>query len=334
MMRVAPVLLAVGQELWQADEVPRLTASALYRFEPEPDPEVAWSDLQRFSSGDELGRPAGRSLNARELARMEKAFKAAGLPEQPERLRLSRWREYLEAGNEGAAQRGWWVGFVRPRDPNLADREAWVYAAKEHRKLLKQAISQGLIKARIAASNLSACSGPVPLEKLVLNRAELEKFAAILEMHVAEASTSAMHNKYLGGQPAESNDPAGQIEPVQPGMLVAIEKDPELFAARGGTPGPVKPHEESCSGVGQSKRLTWRMLAWPYMVKKLAAEGYPTAKALDSALHESTGDEDSPFRAGTGANRGVLVLRMTGRTLAQKTIQNNWRALRREANLM
>jgi hypothetical protein len=79
---------------------------------------------------------------------------------------------------------------------------------------------------------------------------------------------------------------------------------------------------------------TWKSLAWLYMVAKLKAGNFATAKALDGNLLATTNEVDSPFERGQGPeNRGSLVLRATGKKLDLKTIQNNWQALREAATL-
>ena len=62
---VATIHVLAGQTVWPAEEVPHLTASALYRFEPEPDPVVTKAELRRFTSADLKNRAAGRKLNGR-----------------------------------------------------------------------------------------------------------------------------------------------------------------------------------------------------------------------------------------------------------------------------
>lgn len=43
------IVVPHDQSLWPADEVPRMTASALYHFEAEPDPVVPKEHLQRVT---------------------------------------------------------------------------------------------------------------------------------------------------------------------------------------------------------------------------------------------------------------------------------------------
>lgn len=114
---VATIQVAPGQRLWRAEGVPHLTADALYRYEPEPNPMTAQTELRRFTSADLQKRTAGRQVDARELAQFARKCRAAGLPKQPEELMFSRWGEYLEVFNHEAKSRGWWAGLIPPRDP-------------------------------------------------------------------------------------------------------------------------------------------------------------------------------------------------------------------------
>lgn len=182
---VATIQVSAGQTVWPADEVPHLTADALYRFEPEPDPMVTKAELRRFTSADQKNRAAGRPLNARELSQFARKCKAAGLPELPDGLQYRQWGEYLEAFNQDAEARGWWAGLIPPRDPHQVERLAWVNAAEEHRKLLKAAIANGEIQARMAGTLVPA-PGIVNLQRLVLTRDGLVTFAARLAMQVVD----------------------------------------------------------------------------------------------------------------------------------------------------
>jgi hypothetical protein len=182
---VATIQVSAGQTVWPADEVPHLTADALYRFEPEPDPMVTKAELRRFTSADQKNRAAGRPLNARELSQFARKCKAAGLPELPDGLRYRQWGEYLEAFNQDAEARGWWARLIPPRDPHQVERLAWVIAAEEHRKLLKAAVANGEIQARMAGTLVPA-PGIVNLQRLVLTRDGLVTFAARLAMQVVD----------------------------------------------------------------------------------------------------------------------------------------------------
>jgi hypothetical protein len=73
-----------------------------------------------------------------------------------------------------------------------------------------------------------------------------------------------------------------------------------------------------------SVRRTWRDVAWHYMVCVFNAGQYTTAKAFYKALEAKAG-KDSPFDAGTGANRGSLVVRELSETVTLKTVQNTWK---------
>jgi hypothetical protein len=183
---VATIYVLAGQTVWCADEVPHLTADALYRFEPEPDPMMKKRDLRHFTSADVRSRAAGRALSSRELKQFARECKAAGLPELPDGLPYRRWGEYLEAFNRDAEMRGWWAGLIPPRDPHHAERLEWTIAAEEHRKLLKDAIASGGIQARMAGTMAPASPGMVNLHRLVLTREGLERFAAMLAMRVVD----------------------------------------------------------------------------------------------------------------------------------------------------
>ena len=94
------------------------------------------------------------------------------------------------------------------------------------------------------------------------------------------------------------------------------------------------PRPEKAEGapvLETSGKDNWRKLAKDYMVQKLRAGRYSTAKELDAALRACVNEPDTPFEAGTGDNRGHLVLRKTGKKLDLKTIQNNWQELRNSA---
>lgn len=183
---VASIHVPAGQTVWRADEVPHLTADALYRFEPEPDPMIAMGELRRFTSADLQSRKAGRVLNARELSQFARKCKAAGLPELPDGMPYLQWGEYLEAFNEDAQAREWCAGLIPPRDPHHAERLAWGIAAEEHRKLLRKLIASDEIPARLAGTLVPASPGSVSLQHLVLTREGLEQFAAMLAMSVAD----------------------------------------------------------------------------------------------------------------------------------------------------
>ncbi|MBT9492294.1 MAG: hypothetical protein IV107_08060 [Paucibacter sp.] len=78
----------------------------------------------------------------------------------------------------------------------------------------------------------------------------------------------------------------------------------------------------------------WQEIAQPYMIEKLKADRFSTAKEFDRALIACAGEPESPFDVGTGTvNRGLLVLRETGKKLELKTIQNHWGRLRGLAGL-
>jgi hypothetical protein len=190
---VATIHVPAGQTVWPADEVPHLTAGALYQFEPEPEPDpvVTRAELRRFTSADLTNRAAGRALNGRELSQFASKCKAAGLQELSDGLRYRQWGEYLEAFNQDAEARGWWAGLIPPRDPHLAERLAWVIAAEEHRKLLKAALEGGELQARMAGTLVPAPAGLVNLQRLVLTREGLNAFAAQLAMRVVSEPDNA-----------------------------------------------------------------------------------------------------------------------------------------------
>lgn len=183
---VATVQVPAWQTLWPADEVPHLTADALHRFEPEPDPVVTKAELRRFTSADLANQTAGRSLDDRELSQFVRKCKAAGLPELTDGLRYRQWGEYLEVFNQDAESRGWWAGLIPPRDPYHAERLAWVIAVEEHHKLLKKAIAEKEVQARMPGTLVPAPAGMVHLSHLVLTREALNAFAALLAMQVVD----------------------------------------------------------------------------------------------------------------------------------------------------
>lgn len=183
---VATIQVPAAQAVWRADEVPHLTADALYRFVPEPDPMVAKTELRRMTSAEHRNGTPGRHLTARELARMDRKCRVAGLGALPDERQYSQWGEYLEICNDDAEARGWLVALIPPRDPHLAERLAWVIAAEEHRKLLQAAIASGQIHARMAGTLVPATPGAANLQRLVLLREGLEQFAARLAIRVVD----------------------------------------------------------------------------------------------------------------------------------------------------
>ncbi len=78
----------------------------------------------------------------------------------------------------------------------------------------------------------------------------------------------------------------------------------------------------------QSKRRTWRDVAWPYMLEVFKAGQYTTAKEFYQALEKKAG-VDSPFDRGTGINRDSLFVREISGNLSFKTVQNAaWKAIK------
>ncbi len=183
---VATIHVPAWQTVWPADEVPHLTANALYRFQPEPDPMVTKGELRHFTSADLHSRTAGRSLSASELSEFVHKCQTARLPVISDGLLYSQWGAYLEAFNHDAESRGWWVGLIPPHDPNRTERLSFVIAADEHRKLLATAVETGEIQARMAGTMVPAMPGIVNLQHLVLTREALEAFAARLAIKVAD----------------------------------------------------------------------------------------------------------------------------------------------------
>jgi hypothetical protein len=184
---VATVQVEPGQTLWHADEVPLLTASALYRFEPVPDPDIGKSELRRLTTAEWRAGAAGRALNARELAAAEQACKEVGLPKLPESMTYRHWGEFLEAANRGAEQRGWLVTLPRLLDPNREERLSWVFAAEAHRDFLKQVLRDGAIQARVAGTLVPAPLDLIALNRLVMTRSQVAAFCALLALELADA---------------------------------------------------------------------------------------------------------------------------------------------------
>lgn len=177
-----------GQTTWRANEVPRVTADAFYRYRPEADPLTPRAEIRRFTSAD-LRNPSAspRHLNARELAQFVRKCRAAGLPEAPEELLYSRWGEYLEAFNDEAEARGWWAGLIPPPDPHHDERLAWVMTEMEHRKALVTALRDGTVTARMAGTNVPAKPGMVSLGSLVLTREGMKAFCDLLAIELLDA---------------------------------------------------------------------------------------------------------------------------------------------------
>lgn len=184
---VATVHVLAGQAVWPADEVPHLTAGALYRVTPKPDPVVQQRELRRFTLADLRNPDASpEALGARELSGLAERCAAAGLPAIPHELPYSQWGAYLEAFNLDAEARGWWAGLTPAADPQSNKRLALAITAEEHRKFLKNAIARGQIQAKMAGTLVPATPGAVNLQSLVLTREQLVKFASQLAMQVAD----------------------------------------------------------------------------------------------------------------------------------------------------
>jgi hypothetical protein len=175
-----------GRTSWRAEDVPLLTASALHHFEPKPDPLISKTEIRRLADADGRSRAAGTPLNAGELALLAEHCAETGLPELPDALPATRWDEYLHAFNHDAFQRGWWAGYIPPRDPHDDARQDWHIAVLEHRKLLKAALKDGKVLARVAGTLMPAEPGMVALDRLVLTRTELQRFAALLAIQVVD----------------------------------------------------------------------------------------------------------------------------------------------------
>jgi hypothetical protein len=183
---VATIRVLPGQTRWRAEEVPHITADALFTFEPEPDPVLLRIALRRVTPTEWRQGLAGKRLTAGEVTGLNCLCKAAGLPDLPDALTHSRWGEYLEVCNRDAESRGWVVCLMPPADPHRDERLAWAIAAQEHRKLLRALLDSGEIQARMAATLVPAPPGRIALDHLVLTRAALEQFAEKLAMQVLD----------------------------------------------------------------------------------------------------------------------------------------------------
>lgn len=184
---VATIAVERGQTYWRASEVPAVTASALFEFMPEPDPLTSKTELRRFTAAEIQSRvSSGQPLSADELAQLANACREEDLPQTPDELSYSRWGEYLEAFNRDADRRGWWVGLNPPKEASLGERLCWTIAADEHRNLLKAALKDGKVSARLGGTLIPAEPGMVALERLVLTRTELQRFAAMLAIQVVD----------------------------------------------------------------------------------------------------------------------------------------------------
>jgi hypothetical protein len=112
---------------------------------------------------------------------------------------------------------------------------------------------------------------------------------------------------------------AGFLEPYRLPVeaLAAIEQDQQSDQ-----------DEASGATVRLAGPTTWWSIASAYMVEKLKAGQYTTAKSLYHALEAEAGSDTSPFAKGVGANRGSLFVKEINQTLSLKTVQNNWPQLK------
>lgn len=73
--------------------------------------------------------------------------------------------------------------------------------------------------------------------------------------------------------------------------------------------------------------------AWAHLVSLARNQPGCTGKQLYAAakINANSTPNDSPFEVGTGANRGNLIIKETGRLLAEKTLLNAMADIRKEA---
>jgi hypothetical protein len=77
----------------------------------------------------------------------------------------------------------------------------------------------------------------------------------------------------------------------------------------------------------RSRRIGWRDLALPYMGKVWNSEPFGTVKAFYRALERKAGESDSPFIR----RNNQLFLKVNGKPVTLKTVQNNIEEVKRTA---
>lgn len=115
---------------------------------------------------------------------------------------------------------------------------------------------------------------------------------------------------------------------VQDIMHAALQRVGQGSAQKPDTVPVVKPQPPTDL---RAKRQTWRDATWPYVVKTFKAGQYKTAKDFYKALLSTAGQNESPFKKGSGQNIGSLFVDAIGKPLALKTVENAMAEIRKAA---
>jgi hypothetical protein len=162
-----------GQNHWNAEEVPALTAAVLY-------PEERNLLLVRVPVQTSNHKPPYEPIGAKDRAAVEKCWDRADLKSKrpaPD-LDSDGWAPFLRAFNKGApASRGWLLGVIRA-DRNRsgavthdADLARYVTTG-DHEKALRSAIESLGVAAQYKGTNVPVAGGDsVPLDRVFLTRA-------------------------------------------------------------------------------------------------------------------------------------------------------------------
>lgn len=181
---IARLEVSKDQATWRGDEVPWLTANALC---PVPDgPPLHVTDLLRIVHRD--GKEVHEQLATAERETLDRHWAACGLPPVQEPMTAEQWVPYLLAFNEEPKRpewADWMLAVLPPKDPNLNARIARAIAVDEHRKRLRRALDEHEIAARMPGS-MTEAPASANLQNVVLTKAELRKFAAMLCIEVVE----------------------------------------------------------------------------------------------------------------------------------------------------
>jgi hypothetical protein len=213
-----------------------------------------------------------------------------------------------------------------------------IMTSKRHKEKLLQAIERREIVPR------SPLTGDIPehpvnsypaavSDQWLLSLSEFRKFSdsLLIELLSAEVSPEVQAETVTQSESAKAL-PVAASSSVEGAGGSSAQVTPAAPANAG--PVVVSKGDEVSTAIARRRAPPWRELAWPYIVAKLGAGKYSTAKELDRALIACAAEPESPFDVGTGpTNKGLLVLRKTGKKLELKTIQNNWGKLRGDAEL-
>jgi hypothetical protein len=171
---IATLTVPATKWSWQACEVPRLTAGALYPVPETPEPPVR--ELLRIDMRD--GRMVESTLSTEDRIELEAVWNGSGLPLVACDMTTKEWMPYIENFNRAPIAPVWQFAVRPPPVANMSQRILRTICEDEHTDALKSAIQAGDLQARHALSNLPAKTG-LRLEQLVLTR---EAFICFCEM--------------------------------------------------------------------------------------------------------------------------------------------------------